>query len=155
MSDLTMAIEYPAQSERAARPRIWLPVAAIALYWAYVIVSSMLEMPMFPRFMSQMGAFGLVALIFLVWWLSNRRVTWADKLIVLAAVVASPILAKLVSDKTLGPFPIMNGLPLVFTGWALWMLLAQRARHGGWRGGLVVAVFLSTGVFPFLRMGGL
>ena len=49
----------------------------------------------------------------------------------------------------------MNGMPLVFTGWALWLLLAKRASYGVWRGGLIVMIFLSTAIFTVIRMEGL
>jgi len=154
-TDAAVAIEYPSQSSGPAKPRVWLPVTLMVIYWAYILISNMSEMPMFSRFLSQMGAFIVVGLIFLIWWLFNRRVKWADKFIVLGAAIASPVLAKALSDKTVGPFPIMNGLPLVFTGWALWMLLAQKARYGVWRGGLIVMIFLSTAIFTLIRMEGL
>jgi outer membrane protein assembly factor BamB len=154
-SDSAIAIEYPSQPARADRPKIWLPVTLMVIYWAYVIVTNMAEMPMFPRFMSQMSLFVLVGLIILGWWLFNRRVRWTDKLIVLAAVIASPILAKVLSDQTLGPYPITMGLPLVFSAWALWMLLAKKASLGMWRGGLIVSIFLSTAIFTMARMEGL
>src|SRR5438105_4895115 len=154
-SNPAVAIEYPSTNERAVKPKVWLPVTLMVIYWAYVIGSSVAEMPMFPRFMSQMGVLLLVGLIFLGWWLFNRRVSWGDKFLVLAAGIASLIVAKLSSDKSLGPFPIMNGMPLVLTGWALWMLLAQKASPAIWKGGLIVVIFLSTGIFPLIRTEGL
>src|SRR5881394_1447968 len=144
MSETVVAIEYPSQSQSSERPRIWLPVTVMVAYWAYTIISDFVEMPMFPRFMSQMGAGVVAGLIVLIWWLSSRRVRWADKLIVLGAVFAAPMVAKAVSDESVGPFPIMIGIPLAFTGWVLWMVLARKARHGIWLGGLIVFIFLAT-----------
>src|SRR4051812_28097187 len=110
-SNSPIALEMTSENAKAARPRIWVPVIAMAVYWAFTIISDLIEMPMFPRFMSQMGAGILVGLIILIWWMINRRVRWGDKLIVLAAVVASPIVAKALSDESVGPFPIMLGFP--------------------------------------------
>src|SRR5205823_10971427 len=55
-SDSALAIDYPSQSARPNHPRARVPVILMALYWAYIVGSSMAEMPMFPRFMSQMAA---------------------------------------------------------------------------------------------------
>ena len=153
-SDSALTIEYPSTTV-PARPKIWLPVVLIAIYWAYIFISNAIEMPMFPRFMSQTAAMALVGLIFVAWWLIKGRVTWGEKFLVLAACVASLVVAKISSHPSLGPFPIINGIPMVFTGWALWMLLAQKANHRLWLGGLIVAIFLSTGIFPFVRAEGL
>jgi outer membrane protein assembly factor BamB len=154
-TDAVVAMNPIPQATPEQKPRIWLPIALVVIYWAYVVITNSMEMPMFPRFLSQTGVLIVVGLVFLIWWLFNRRVKLADKFIVLGAAIASLIVAKVLSDQTLGPFPIMSGLPLVFTGWALWMLLARKARAGVWKGGLIVALFLSTAIFPMLRMEGL
>jgi outer membrane protein assembly factor BamB len=154
-SDSAIAIEYPTQRVRADRPGVWVPVILMGLYWGYIVVSNAMEMPMFPRFMSQMGAFVLVGLIFLGWWLFNRRVKWADKLMAVAAMIIAPVIAKILSDKSMGPFPIINGLPLVLSAWALWMLLAQRAGYGVWKVGLFVMIFVAPQVFTLIRAEGL
>jgi outer membrane protein assembly factor BamB len=148
----------PSRAEATPRraPRLWLPMSLVGLYWAYVSVSSYLvEMPTFTRFISQTLALLGVALIFLIWWSFNRRIAGRDRLVVLAAAVISPVLAKTLSDKTLGPIPIIYGLPILFTLWALWLFVARKASLRVWRFGLLIAIFLSTGFFTLLRMEGL
>ena len=148
----------PSRAEATPRraPRFWLPVSLVGLYWAYVGVSSYLvEMPTFTRFISQTLALLGVALIFLIWWSFNRRIAGRDRLVVLAAAVISPVLAKALSDKTLGPIPIIDGLPILFTLWALWLFVARKAPPRVWRFGLLIVIFLSTGFFTLLRMQGL
>ena len=150
-----IAIEYPTPEVRAGRPKALVPVVLVAVYWAYVLLSNALEMRMFWRFMSQTGAGALLALIFLGWWLFNRRVRWGEKFLVLFAGVAALVVAKVSSDPSMGPFPVINGIPFVFSGWALWMLLAQKAGPRLWLGGMIGMPFLSTAIFPMVRAEGL
>jgi outer membrane protein assembly factor BamB len=152
------AIASPAAPEQSApspRPRLWLPVSLVALYWAFVAVTTLLDVPAFSRFLSQSAALLVLMLVFLVWWIFNRRVPRRDRLIVLAAAVGAAVLGKVLSDKTLGPIPIVNGLPILFTAWAVWLLLARSASRGVWRAGLIAVLFLSMGVFALFRMEGL
>lgn len=137
------------------KPRLWLPISLIVLYWAIVVVTGVIDMPMFNRFMTRAGVLLVVGLIFLIWWTFNRRIAGRDRLLILAAALASLVLAKVLSHHTLGPFPIMYGLPLLFTAWAAWLVLARRAERRTWRLGLIVALFLPVVVFPLFRMEGL
>jgi outer membrane protein assembly factor BamB len=139
----------------AHRPRLWLPVALLTFYWAFIGITYLVEMPTFTRFLAHTGAFLFVALVFLLWWAFNRRVRARDRIIILATAVASPAVAMLISDKTLGPFPVFSGLPLLFSAWAAWLLLARNASHRVWMFGLVALLFVSTGVFALFRMEGL
>src|SRR4051812_33423864 len=147
--------DMTAPSPKPRKQRLWLPVTLVVAYWLFIAVTYVVEMPTFNRFMSQFGVTIAVALIFLVWWLANRGVRGRDRLVVLVAAVASPIVAKLLSDKTLGPFPVMYGVPLLLTGWVAWLVLARRARHRVWLSGLIVTLFVSTSIFMLLRMEGL
>ena len=94
------------------RPRLWLPVTLIALYWAYVAVSAAIDMPTFTRFMSQSAALLVVMLVFIAWWVFNRRVGRRDRLLVLVAAVASVVLGQWLSHKSLGPLSVIYGLPI-------------------------------------------
>jgi outer membrane protein assembly factor BamB len=137
------------------RPRLWLPLTLIALYWAYVAVSTAIDMPTFTRFMSQSAALLVVMLVFITWWVFNRRVARRDRLLVLVAAVASVVLGQWLSHKSLGPLPVMYGLPILFTAWCVWLLIARRAAHRLWRGGLIAVLLLSMGVFALFRGEGL
>src|SRR3954464_9293975 len=96
----------PVPDAPAPKPRLRIPVGLMVLFWAIIAVTASVEMPTFNRFMTRMAALIVVGLAFVVWWVFNRRVTWRDRLIVLAAAAASPVLAKLLSDKTLGPISV-------------------------------------------------
>ena len=138
-----------------ARPRLWLPLIIVALYWAVVGATHAIEIPIFYRFLLQSTVLLGVIVVFLVWWCFSRRIKLRDRLIVLAAVVASPVVAMLISHNSLGPFPVFMGLPILFTAWALWLFIARNASPGVWKSGLIVLLFLSTSIFALFRMEGL
>jgi outer membrane protein assembly factor BamB len=137
------------------RPPVWLPGTLVGLYWAFVGVSSLAEMPTFYRFMSQAALLLVVILVFLIWWGFNRRVRLRDRLLVLGVAIVSPIVATMLAHKTLGPITIFNGLPVMFTAWAVWLVIARKAPLRLWNGGLIAVLFLSMGAFLLFRMEGL
>src|SRR4051812_27112039 len=139
-----------------ARPRMWVPVAVMVFYWAYFIVSTwMVEMSMFVRFMSQSLILLVMGLVFLIWWGFNRRVRLGDKLLVLAAAIASPFLAVALAHRTIGGMVIFLILPLIFTVWTLWLLVARKASQPVWKWGLIGMMFVPSVVYSFFRMEGL
>jgi outer membrane protein assembly factor BamB len=148
--------DTPAEQTAASpKPRLWVPISLVALYWAIVGVTTLVEVPTFTRFLSQSAALLGLMLVFLVWWIFNRRMARRDRLVVLAAAVGSVVVGTVLSHKTLGPIPIINGLPVLFTAWAAWLLLARGAPRRVWLGGLIAVLFLSMGAFTLFRMEGL
>src|SRR5687768_11622921 len=145
----------PAPAHTSEKPRLWLPLTIVALYWAVVAATYAIDIPIFYRFLVQSFVLLGVILVFVVWWCFNRRIKLGDRLAALAAAGASPVLAMLISHPTLGPFPVFSGLPILFTAWALWLLVARNARRGVWKSGLIVLLFLSTSIFALFRMEGL
>jgi outer membrane protein assembly factor BamB len=148
------AVPY-STAEPAPRPKIWPAVLLVGIYWAYVGISTMLDMPTFPKFMSQAGVLLLVIIGFLIWWLLNRRIRGTDRLLVLGCAVAAPVVADFLADETLGPITVMSGIPVMITAWAAWLLLARNASRPVWRGGLIAVLFLSAASFDLFRMEGL
>src|SRR5207253_10525918 len=71
-------------AEAPRRPRVWFPVVLVCVYWAVVAVTSFTDTPTFYRFIAQALVLLGVVLLFLIWWLFNRRVAWSDRLIILA-----------------------------------------------------------------------
>jgi outer membrane protein assembly factor BamB len=153
--EVVMDAAAPRVEAATERPRLRVPVILVLLYWAVVAASFMFEMASFDRFKVQSLAMIGMGLGFLGWWSFNKRVSRRDRFLVIVAALLSPVVAKLLSHPTMGPFPVMYGLPLVFTAWAIWLVIAQRAPLKIWRNGLIVALFLSTAVFAFARMEGL
>ena len=146
------ASDTPAAPRRRA---IWPAVMLVALYWAVVGATTLLDVGTFSRFMTQFLVLIGVTLAFVTWWLCTRRVSWGDRLFVLAGAIAAPVVAVLVSDPTLGPITVFNGLPIMFTAWAAWLLIARNAPRRTWRNGLVAVLFISFAAFPLFRMEGL
>jgi hypothetical protein len=143
------------RSSDQRRRAVWPAVMLVALYWAVVGVTTFLDVGTFSRFMTQFLVLIGVTLAFVVWWLCTRRVSWGERLLVLGAAVAAPVVGVLASDPTLGPITVFNGLPIMFTAWAAWLLLARNASRTTRRNGLVAVIFLSFAAFPLFRMEGL
>ena len=138
------------------RRRAWFPVLLVCVYWAVVAVTSYADIPTFTRFLAQAGALLAVTLALLVsWLLVNRRPPWPDRLVVLACALAAPVVGYLLADESLGPIAIFNGLPIMLTAWAAWLVLAGGASRAVFRNGLVVVLFGSFAVLSLFRMEGL
>src|SRR3954470_9220014 len=156
-ADSVSVADYRGPGEVAGkRPRMWVPVAVMVLYWAYFIISTwVVEMSMFVRFMSQSLILVVMGLVFLIWWGFNRRVKLGDKLWVLAAAIGSPFLAVVLAHRTIGGMVIFLILPLIFTVWTLWLLVARKASQPVWKWGLIGMMFVPSVVYSFFRMEGL
>jgi outer membrane protein assembly factor BamB len=153
--DSAVAPVEPMSRRLEQGPRLRVPLGLVAAYWACIGVTRVVEIATFYRFITHSVALLVVILVFLVWWGFNRRVAVRDRLYVLAAAVAAPVVAMLLAHETMGPFPLFNGLPVLFTAWAVWLVLARHASDGVWRSGLIAVLFLSVGVFTLFRMEGL
>jgi outer membrane protein assembly factor BamB len=128
----------------------------VGVYWAVVGVTSFSDIPTFYRFLVQAGTLLVMIPAFLLWWtFFNRRTPWPDRLLVLGAAVAAPVVGFLLADRSLGPITLFNGLPTMFTVWAAWLVLARGASRSAFRNGLVVVLLLSMAVFAAFRMEGL
>ena len=57
------------------RPRnLWPPLAMLALFWAFYLANDQLDMSMFARFMSRLGAHAPLLVGFFAWWLFAPQV---------------------------------------------------------------------------------
>lgn len=140
---------------------VWaLPAVMVGLFWVYFIVSGQIEMPMFVRFLTRMGAILLVLLALTVWWLTRRRVSRVERWSVAGALVVAAVASVLVADKSMGPMPIFDGMPWVLTACTAWLLLtagvtADRSPGNLRHLGLIVLPFATLGLFTLLRLDGL
>src|SRR6516225_7889715 len=73
-------------------PRFWLPVAILTLFWIAFFVVGALEKPYFYGFLYGMGAAGLLALVFSIWWWTNRRIKLSDRALGCILVVGLGVL---------------------------------------------------------------
>lgn len=148
----------PASVETSVRA---LPaVVMVGLFWAYFILSGQIEMPMFIRFLTRMGAMLVVLLAVAVWWLTRRRVSRAERWSVAGALVGAAVASVLLSDKSMGPMPIFDGMPWLLTACTTWLLLtagvaADRSPGNLRHLGLIVLPFATLGWFTLLRLDGL
>jgi outer membrane protein assembly factor BamB len=138
------------------RPRVWPAVVLLALFWAFVLVSRRLDVSMFAAFLARLGVCLLVTVLFLVWWLTNRRVRGVDRLLGVGAAVVGGIAGWLLLDPSVvGMLWLMMSLPLVLTAWTVWVVAAARAPARVRRFTLVAVLFLSWQAFFPVRMEGL
>jgi outer membrane protein assembly factor BamB len=136
--------------------RLWLPIAMLALFWAFLYAHYTLEMDMFPRFMSRMVAYGLLLLGFLTWWFTRRQLSLRDRLLAVGFVIVASVVTGLLSDSSVDPFVLfMTVFPFVFTAWTLWLLVSRNGSPRVQRGGFCVVMALVIGFFGLLRWDGL
>jgi outer membrane protein assembly factor BamB len=144
-------------SAPAGRPlRCWLPVAVLAVYWAFTLCVYYLEMAMFPRFITRMIALALMLVICLVWWLSKRHFRLRERLAVVGIVLSLLFGAPLVADKSINWFMLLLGaMPYVVTLGIAWLLMTRRRGTRVQLTGIVAGALLIFGGFCLLRWDGL
>jgi outer membrane protein assembly factor BamB len=137
------------------RWRVWPGVVIIALFWASYFILNRLDLPMFFHFLIQSGICALSCLLFLIWWLTNRSVARRDRFFALGALIAAIVFAELAADRSLGALLFIYAVPLSFSAWALWILIARGYPAELRRVGLIIALFVVWGFFDLLRAEGL
>jgi hypothetical protein len=126
---------------RATRWRVWPGVVLIALFWTSYFVLNRLDLQMFVRFLVQAGVCALACLLFLIWWATNRSVPRRDRMVGFGALIAAIAFAKLAAHPSLGALLFIYAVPLSFSAWALWIMIARGCPAQLRRVGLVVALF--------------
>jgi outer membrane protein assembly factor BamB len=109
----------------------------------------------FLGFLILLGVGAVTTLLFVFWWIAASRVRLGERLLVLAAAVAAGFGAAVLAHRSVGPFLLMPGLPLVLTTWALGVVVVRK-----WpprRRGLALAavVGLGCGALTLLRAEGM
>lgn len=137
-------------------PRLWPGVVLVAAYWGFVVALGAYDLPIFTVFMSSFGASLLFALLFVGWWLSNRRISWSDRLFALAAFVVGAIIAVLAGDPSVGGIGlILFGVPMCLSAWLVWWLIARSRSNSLRRVGLVVVMAVIWGAQTLVRVDGI
>jgi hypothetical protein len=150
----------PEQGSPAPLPRIWPPLVVLAVFWAAYSLWRWTELGAslgFLGFLMLLAIGGAAALLFVLWWLAASRVSWRERLAVLAAAALAGGVACFYADRRLGPFLLVPGLPLVLSLWALGVLAARRWPSQARSLGLISLLCLGWGAFLLLRgegMGG-
>jgi outer membrane protein assembly factor BamB len=148
-----------AQSPPAARrPRLWPGIVLVALYWAVLKLPGFIDAEPMTQFMIVFFGSMAVPALFAVWWLFFSRVRWADRffgLLACAAVGAAAFFLSHPSFQKTGLFgPLFYSLPVVMTGWVLWLLVARWLSRQVRLAGLVVVFLLTWGYFATVRFEG-
>jgi outer membrane protein assembly factor BamB len=141
----------------AQPPRTWPPFVLLAAYWAFYFALHWTELGGelgFLGFLLLLGAGALLLVLFSAWWLAFSRVGAVERLLVAGVALAVGVTAGALADRSLGPFLLMPGLPLVLTVWALVFVLARNwpARRGLLLSAVVCA---SWGALLLIRAEGM
>jgi outer membrane protein assembly factor BamB len=147
---------YAPPAER--RPRLWPGVVLVALYWAVLKLPGFIDAEPMTQFMIVFFGSMAVPALFALWWLFFSRVRWADRFLGLLACAlvggASFFLSHPSFQKT-GMFgPLFYVLPVVTTGWVLWLFVARSLSRQVRVAGLVVVFLLTWGYFTTVRFEG-
>jgi len=138
------------------RPRFWPVILLLAAFWTLYHGLYWLDLSMGNRFLYRMANYAALLLLFLVWWLTNRRISRRDRWFAFGIVVAGAAVAGLLVDKTVGVFGlVLSGMPYVITVWTLWWIVAQKLSVRTRRAGLAIAIALAWGFFTLRRFDGL
>jgi outer membrane protein assembly factor BamB len=140
---------------RAKPPRLWPALALVALYWIGFFVVAGLNKSYFFGFLSGMASSFLLTLFYLVWWWTNRRIRFLDRLYGFVVIAAGGAAVAPFCHASIGGFSLLvTGLPVVMTVWTLWMLLTRMPATVWYRVGSVVVVFLTWSFFTLIRIDG-
>jgi outer membrane protein assembly factor BamB len=152
---MTPSGEVPAPQPQAS-PRYWPAVAIVAAFWVFHFALKPIELTMFQRFVTRMIGMAVLLLLFLVWWLTNGRVSRSNRWLAVGAMFGVFALMGFVTDKTLNHFGLLfSALPFVLTAWAVWLLASRHLSQHVQRVGFVAAMVVSFGFFALVRWDGL
>jgi len=158
VASLPQAPSFPVASAVRSTPRVWLPVVLLGLFWVIYSVWRWTELAIslgFMGFLMLLAVGALTTLLFAIWWMTASRVTWPERLLVLAVAIAGGVACALFGHRLLGPFLLLPGLPFVLTTWTLSLVVARKWPALG-RGLLLTSVVcLSWGAFLLIRAEGM
>jgi outer membrane protein assembly factor BamB len=126
------------------------------MFWVVYAVPALIEWPIYAQFFTGVIDTALLTLLFLIWWLLTRSATRKERVWGLLALFVGGAAAVAVSQKTLGTIGVLFfGLPIVFTAWAVWLLVSRNLSTAVRSMGLVAILGLSWSSMTLLRMDGL
>jgi outer membrane protein assembly factor BamB len=157
----TATPQHPPEPVAAPLPKpshLWLPIALICLVWAVYCIGRWTEFGVgfgFMGFLIQLATVALVTLAFVGWWLVSSSMRLSDRLFVFGTAVVVGIAAVFLSDRGLGIFLLLLGVPLVLTAWTLGLLATRNRAPRTRRLVLVAAICLIWAAFPLFGMDGI
>lgn len=151
------AFQPAASDKQSTRARLWFPTLMVVLFWSAFGAVSIMDVPMFTRFMTRAGGGALLLLSTLIWWIFvYRRLGWRARLLCVAAAVAAGAITALICGQNIKLFPLLlMAVPIVLTSWVAWQHLAWYSTDRMRLIGTLLAVSLPWIPFLFLRMNGL
>jgi outer membrane protein assembly factor BamB len=139
-----------------ALPRLWPPLAFVALYWTATVVVAQLDKPYFYGFLYGMASATLLVLVFFGWWWTRRSIRLRDRLLGFLLVVVGGIIVTPLCHRSVGGFGLaFFGLPIALTVWTLWMVLGRTLSASPSGVGALVVVWLTWAAFTPIRIDGL
>jgi len=150
-------------SRSARKLRLWPAIIIVGVLWGFHFAADHMEMSMFVRFVSRFGMYGVVLLVFVVWWMFFSRAQWSDRFLALAVLIAAAIVTGLLADKksfgSMGMMGVfMASFPLVLLAWTAWLLVSNTWFHFSprvERVGLCGVILVTAGFFDLVRWEGL
>jgi len=133
-----------------------VPIVLVALFWAFTLISPLVEVPMFGRFISRIVVSAVLVLGFAIWWLFASGLAWSERLLAVGLVALGAVLACRWGDPSMSVFGVLFWLlPRIVTAWLVLIWLARktapRVRHAG----LTLVVAALCLLFTLVRVNGL
>src|SRR5262245_6395773 len=97
-----------------AKPgRLWPAVALVVLFWTVHLVMGRLDKFYFVAFLFNLGSAALLALLFTVWWWTNRGITLRSRFLGFLLVIVAGALVEPFCHASIGWWGLlMTGLPI-------------------------------------------
>lgn len=136
--------------------RLWPAAAVLVLYWTPHFVVPQLETFYFVGFLFKLASSVLLAIFFLAWWWTNRRVSLRSRLFGFLLMVGGGLIVEPLCHESVGWWGLLlSGLPVVLTAWVLWMIVAKTICPSWQWVGSVAVVAAALSYFTLIRIDGL
>ena len=128
----------------------------VALFWGANAVLAALDAPMFTMFLWRLGCLGLLLILFTGWWLTRRQISRTERFLVfLWAVVLAVVCTMLRHRTVIAPSVLFIALPVLMTGWTIWLLVTRKLSSGTRQLGLIILSLLVWVPTTAVRMEGI
>lgn len=140
-------------SFRARMP--WLLLAVFGVAFAAI---GFADVPFFMRFLWRAASMGLWLLLFLGWWMANRRVPLGDRFAVLGGMLAVLLVIAVLMHPSVRMLAIavaFYAVPAQLVGWTLWLMATRHASAPARRNGMIAIVAIAWAWTLLVRFDGL
>jgi outer membrane protein assembly factor BamB len=156
----TEIVDKPADAVPAAavvrgQPRLWPAVVLVVLFWSAWVVVGAIDKPYFVGFLYSMAAPATLLLLYSIWWWSNRRIPFTDRVYGCLLVIGVGAGVAPFCHASIRFGLVTLGLPVALTVLTLWMVVLQWTEFTWKRLGLLAVLALCWGYFTLIRIDGL